>query len=978
MKDNEAHRSALENLGVVIDFHEKKDEPFESYFKSKELDFGLVYLIRLDVVQVLLPTIRRLMPLSKCIFHAPEVQFLREQRAEKLTDLAESKKKSFKTKEKEIKAMEACDHVVLVSEAEVSQVKEFIDSDKVSVLQALYSDVIHDSPGFDERENIFFIGGFKHLPNVSAVIWFCEKIWPRVREKNPHLEFHIIGESPPPSIQALHCNDGIKVLGHLPVLDSALNTYRLSVAPLTFGAGIKGKVSTALGAGIPVIATTIAAEGMSIIDEYHALVRDEEASFADAILELYENQEKWHYLSQNGKTLVEKKFGERANFLAFMNILEESRSLNVQLYLNYIRNEKVGKPEVSPEKNVCDISIIVNANAEKAKVDETIASFLISMQLSELSFEIILVQSLSRYKFSGDDYKNIQLIKISENSSEMEMFNQGAEFAKGEFLAFVSAGTVAMPNWSNALWKSMKRYSNVAMLGSNILDFRGELRSSGKVQIETFDLDGDHPEVNFDNMALKYDRSLNSVDEKAFVISRDFWMDSSDIRNEFPSFERTVQKLCSKSHSLGRKTILSAKSHLYINEGLYINDDPLSLIASEEKYATKHDLLRRQTGKLRILYFSSHPSHPDNHGNQRTIQSFGKKMKEDGHEVHFALLESNMYNHQSLEVMKKEWDSLTILSNSCDMISHENGVPFDGWYSNSLGQEIYFLCKKHEIDVVFCTYIFQSKLLDYVPSHILKIIDTHDKMGNRYDMLKENKQRLEFFSCSPEEEGRYLNRADIVVARRPEEADYFDKVSGRKSAIVVPHLEDSNFIDRNYTGLNTIGLVASANEINKAIVLEFLSEIQIALGGEQAPFDIQIAGEVISMIKGHEISHISQKTRSSVNFLGYVSNLENFYRSVDLIVSPVSMGTGINVKTVQAMAYGVPLLTTRIGSKGIKTSHPMHKHNSIKDLVNSLIAIKETPSELNELAKFSKDVYSDFLSEGEANLKSIFKQVKLQ
>ncbi len=105
-------------------------------------------------------------------------------------------------------------------------------------------------------------------------------------------------------------------------------------------------------------------------------------------------------------------------------------------------------------------------------------------------------------------------------------------------------------------------------------------------------------------------------------------------------------------------------------------------------------------------------------------------------------------------------------------------------------------------------------MLEYVPSHILKVIDTHDKMGGRYDMLRANNQPLEFFSCSPAEEGAYLRRADIVVARRAEEASYFNSVTKRGTAIVIPHVEDPQFLNRRFDKLANVGIVASANRIN--------------------------------------------------------------------------------------------------------------------------------------------------------------------
>ena len=83
-------------------------------------------------------------------------------------------------------------------------------------------------------------------------------------------------------------------------------------------------------------------------------------------------------------------------------------------------------------------------------------------------------------------------------------------------------------------------------------------------------------------------------------------------------------------------------------------------------------------------------------------------------------------------------------------------------------------------------------------------------MADRYEMLRKNGQPLEFFSCTPQEEGAYLRRADIVVARRDEEAHYFDSVTGRNTAVVMPYFEDPHYLYKAFNTLRHVGIVASA------------------------------------------------------------------------------------------------------------------------------------------------------------------------
>ena len=96
---------------------------------------------------------------------------------------------------------------------------------------------------------------------------------------------------------------------------------------------------------------------------------------------------------------------------------------------------------------------------------------------------------------------------------------------------------------------------------------------------------------------------------------------------------------------------------------------------------------------------------------------------------------------------------------------------------------------------------------------------------------------------------------------------------------------------------------------------------------------------------------------------GFVPDIADFYAQMDLILSPVTMGTGINVKTVQAMAYGMPLLTTAWGCKGIETGDPMHSFASMDDLVGGLMGLDAKSAILNHLASVSRDTYLRFHAE---------------
>jgi glycosyltransferase involved in cell wall biosynthesis len=160
----------------------------------------------------------------------------------------------------------------------------------------------------ESRHGIIFVGGFGHSPNIDAVKYFVSEVMPLIREKLKGIKFYIVGTDPPPEIRLLACND-IIVMGYVQDLNKLLASVKVSVAPLRFGAGVKGKVATSLANGVPVVATPIAIEGMNLHDQVNVLIAGDAHNFANSIINLFEDQELWNKLSSNGLALVDAELG---------------------------------------------------------------------------------------------------------------------------------------------------------------------------------------------------------------------------------------------------------------------------------------------------------------------------------------------------------------------------------------------------------------------------------------------------------------------------------------------------------------------------------------------------------------------------------------------------------------------------------------------------------------------------------------------
>jgi GT2 family glycosyltransferase/glycosyltransferase involved in cell wall biosynthesis/polysaccharide pyruvyl transferase WcaK-like protein len=1014
MLDDTPYREALEALEVKVVTTASGYNSAADYVRANGDRFGVFYLIRVDVAEKLHASARVTAPDARVIFHAPDLYHLREMREAMHVGDPAAHAKAEKTRSREAAIMQAVDHVVLVSPAELPFLTEIVPERRISVFPALYSAVIAEPPGFAGRSGLFFLGGFKHRPNIDAVIWFVDKIWPRIHAARPDLTFDILGAEAPSQVIALGNRPGVRFVGFVADLDPVMVRYRLSVVPLRYGAGIKGKVGTAMGAGVPCVITQIGAEGMNIVDGRHALVSDSAEGFAEAVLALYDNQAMWERISAEGRRLVEDRFGLSANRSSLYRTLSDAKALPLDAYVAACKQSPACALPVPDASEAVDVSIIIPVHNKWAFTRDCLVSVEKAIQGSGLNCEVILADDASSDETltAADIFPGLRVVRQEQSLGFLRNCNAAAAEARGEALVFLNNDTIVLPGWITAMVRIMRQEPSVGIVGSKLLYPDGSIQEIGAI-LFTDSSAGNigRGKPRYDPL-FSFDREVDYVTGASILVQRSLWEELGGFDELYAPAYCEDSDLAMAARDRGLRVICAAGSEVvHFEHGTYGEVSaaaPKALALANgnklrEKWASQFEadhlpsgtqieiaaahaerrafapaLARRATGKLNILYFSPFPSHPDNHGNQATIQSFGRRFQKMGHKVHFALLQSSMYTSDTCAEMRATWDSFTILPNSYPLHAKGDAIPFDSWYQPGLGEDIRILCEENEIDVVFCSYIFQSKLLDFVPAHVLKVIDTHDKMGDRYKMLRQKGQPLEFFSCSLEEEGRYLRRADVVVARRAEEASYFNSVTGRQSAIVIPHVEEARFMNRDFGPVCTVGMVASANRINLAITLELLKALANREQNGTLPFSLHIAGQVSDMINNLPREEAALFSRTWVRFLGFVPDIESFYGSVDVVVSPITMGTGINVKTVQAMAFGMPLITTAWGSKGIETDHPMHAHADVEALIDGLFRVADDAEALNDLARVSRERYTRFLVESDATIEDLFGRVRFE
>ena len=161
---------------------------------------------------------------------------------------------------------------------------------------------------FDQRHDLVFVGGFRHPPNVDAVQWFVHDVFPRIRQALPAVRMHCIGSDVPAAIAALASEPGVEIHGYVADLSPYMDGARIALAPLRYGAGVKGKINLSMAHGQPVVATGCAIEGMHLRDGENVLVADDAAGFADAVIRLYDDGALWQQLVDNGRINLQQHF----------------------------------------------------------------------------------------------------------------------------------------------------------------------------------------------------------------------------------------------------------------------------------------------------------------------------------------------------------------------------------------------------------------------------------------------------------------------------------------------------------------------------------------------------------------------------------------------------------------------------------------------------------------------------------------------
>ncbi len=364
---------------------------------------------------------------------------------------------------------------------------------------------------------------------------------------------------------------------------------------------------------------------------------------------------------------------------------------------------------------------------------------------------------------------------------------------------------------------------------------------------------------------------------------------------------------------------------------------------------------------MNILIFSPVPSHPQNGGSPKRVFTLTKYLQNIGHKIHFVYFTQKEIYKNSFDAMQSEWDSLTIINKTKTIRNSAEGYELDEWYQDDIHTVINEVIDLFNIDVVLVNYIMQSKLLEFVPDNILKIIDTHDIFSDRHLLFNKNiPENYTWYSVSKEDEIKALKRADIVLAIQKNEAEYFSSVIDRKVKII-NHLEDKHVLDHSYDKLKKIGFIGGPNYVNEHSLNDLLNVF----------IDHPISDKVQIIVAGSVIKHINFDHKN-ILLRGPVEKLEDFYNEVDMVINPSVFGTGLKIKSVEALSYGVPIVSTVIGFDGIVSHHRCHQLKTPEEMMECIQNIYNDPNKLSELANQSVEIFSAYETNVKREIESLF------
>jgi O-antigen biosynthesis protein len=319
------YTEALQAIGVECIYY-----PFywsvEEYFRKNTSAVDLVYLHRFTNGTKYAGMVRRHQPKARIVYNVADLHHLRMEREAQITGNEEIARSAAAVRHEELSAIAAVDATIVHSAVEKSVLADIAPKASVHVVPWAYALRPVETP-VERRQGVVFVGGYRHVPNVDAARWLVEEVMPHVWREIPDMPVSLVGSHMPEDVKALG-SSLVEAVGYVPDVRDIYEQRLLSVAPLRYGAGVKGKVLEAFAAGVPCVMTACAAEGVELPQELREkLVGDDARSLAKIIIKLHKQRDLVTRYAELGREMMEANYSNVAVDMAIGKTVSADVSL---------------------------------------------------------------------------------------------------------------------------------------------------------------------------------------------------------------------------------------------------------------------------------------------------------------------------------------------------------------------------------------------------------------------------------------------------------------------------------------------------------------------------------------------------------------------------------------------------------------------------------------------------------------------------
>jgi len=326
--DNKVDLNALE---IETEKIKLNDPEFDDFLESLKPD--VVLFDRFMMEEQFGWRVDDICPEAIKILDTEDLHFLRKARQQSYKEKSDVSYLDSEVAKREIAAIYRCDLSLMISEIEIELLKsQFQVPDNLLfylpfLLENITEENQHRLPEFEERKDFISIGNFLHEPNWNAVLYLKERIWPEIRKKLPEVSMQIYGAYPSQKVLNLHNpKENFMVNGWAESSGEVMKNARLCLAPIQFGAGLKGKLVEAMQNGTPSVTTSLGAEGINDKMEWNGFITDSDKEFILKAVELYSEKNLWEEKQGFGFEIINKRFNKKEYIDNFRKRLKEIRS----------------------------------------------------------------------------------------------------------------------------------------------------------------------------------------------------------------------------------------------------------------------------------------------------------------------------------------------------------------------------------------------------------------------------------------------------------------------------------------------------------------------------------------------------------------------------------------------------------------------------------------------------------------------------